>query len=1068
MVKFHTLSVAAILAIASSNTIFASVQNAYEYDSQLLDDSTSFVEKNSRSFSSKPKAADTASHATKDYVIAVENSSQFTADFWNKDLREFLDSLIKKLASSSGRKTISLVDYSTIINRWLTRETVKSDQLPQADKKLDMLLKNRRNVANANVGYAVKYLRRNFYANGAKYLVNDYSTELTYDAAPGKDTVIFIITSGEDSNPDFALKESLNDRRNGATYYVIDFGGKNGKFWGQFVGCRYHYSCPNYIVSKSSNTSKVLDHIATQLSKKGPRDAVCYEEWSDYSECSKPCGTGIKTAVLEGFKTLVAPSSDSTSVGRSCKEQMQNYKTKQLLCNMQPCNKATETDIRAHTNDGETTTTNKGVMVRPFVMQPLKFKGSFDLSDEGSSVDPENDKSSVSQEEVEKMRENDVVDGKPRHYVPSLYDGNINLDEMLQFATDANRYMSKCNTKSKDYVIALEDTTQHSEKTWKDLQMFVRLLADALSATNGTNTLSLVNFSSKNYLTMDKTILSPNNMKEVDAKIGKMFEKRSKDKEADLGSALRFLRNNVYINGNKYLLKDARTELLYKDAPGKDTVVFIITCGNIVDRNVALQEAFDARRNGVTFYVIDVEPKMQQLWTQMIGCRYHFSCPNYVVAKNLKPTIDVEYIMEHICTQPGKDAVCAEDWSPFSECSVKCGGGVRTSVLQGYRTLLTHSVDRGSVGKSCQEQLKDVKAKQLLCNMRSCKPHELEQKGPIIESSVDGPTKETSVNEPANEEASDKSAGAPSEDKSAESTSATEPAKDETVTNEHVETPAGTVESTESTSEEPTPVAEDVAQPPQEEVVPSENPTSLDNEEVKEVESTPSNDGNGSDVTEEEPKVTDVPEAAPLEPAPTKNPEEIAVEPKNETEGSEDKGAKSELPLPEADLRSESNQPSTGSVEKGEPQAEASSSDNYDTVTIPEELKENLPKPEIETPSHEVAPTVDEHQNVHVVEETSNNDYEQRAHREDYTTNDHSDEHDKESYFTTTNAMMGSAVCVVVCAIVGGGYALTSKKDTSLDGINDGETPFFDDSTNGREETADTYDVAGANDNLWA
>ncbi|GFE54573.1 thrombospondin-related adhesive protein, putative [Babesia ovis] len=775
MVRLHTLPIAATLALLFTSVATVYGQNDYEDSAAFVDQQVDVARRYPRSYAGKG-----FNHASGlDFIVLVQNTSQQRKTTGGKSIRDYVKEVVKSISSSNGTNRLSLVGFSTGATKWLSRRHINKDNVRHVIARIDKLFERRIPSTEANLGSALKFVREHLYSNSSKYLLNDTTTELELEKAPGKDTVLFIITNGNVLEHDLALKEAFDARRNGAQLFVVNTGVTAENFWSQLLGCRHTYNCINYVAKYNGNAMVRIRNSIKRVCSQSGRDAVCFEDWSPYSECSKPCDAGVMTSKLQGYRTLVAQVKDREYVGRTCQEQLRDVKEKQLMCNMQSCD-----SIGATNNAGEKTHHSMGHGEAEAVPSEkhvslveeehsAKADDEYEDDDDGvfyiTSKDRELSKVKVAsdwytpgyvapvniqepnrvpREELERMRKSYTVEGKKHQFIPRLYDGDKGLDRMLQYAADVNHYLKTCVTKGKDYVVALENTSGYSPESWEELRAYVKLLVHGLSSLNGTSTISLVNFSTDAKTMVDKAPLTWDSIRYVSSKIDEMFDNRCSDTQAKLGGALKFVRENVYPRGNEYLVNDKTTVLELEKAAGKDTVVFVITNGNIMDHNVALEEAFNARRNGVIFYVVDVDSKLQNFWAEFIGCRYHYSCPNYLpkyywtVMNQIAPT------MRRICAEPPKDAVCIETWTQYSSCSKPCGPGVQTAQLQNFETVLTHSKEIGSLGRSCVEQLHNVRTKQLFCNMGPCKPNSQLPLNKPAESQIGSPAREAEIRTP--------------------------------------------------------------------------------------------------------------------------------------------------------------------------------------------------------------------------------------------------------------------------------------------------------------------------------
>ncbi|CDR95119.1 hypothetical protein BBBOND_0202760 [Babesia bigemina] len=777
----------------------------------------------------------------KDYIIALELMSRLSNTSWNKKLSAFVKQLVQALSKLNGKNRLSLVTFNSTSEIWLDRGFINNETVRSVGKRIDKMFESMTLVEEAKPGEALEFLRQSVYNNGDKYLLNDKTTNLDLNSAAGKDTVVFIITSGAAGDKELAMQEAFDARRNGVTLLVIEIGIRSEKFWASIVGCRQHFGCPQYITTHRKDLMSKVEQVMKQVRSHRRKDAICHEEWSEYSACSEPCGTGIKTSTLISFKTLLSPSNGKGEIiGRTCEKQLQNVKVRQMLCNMQPCRGSRSVGLNhgiggfIQTTSGNMGNGNTSPLVNKYPSlidmdaETMDEEDDDDLDDlEEDEEDDDHDQQGLNDDDDEQLLHDYLTNGTydddlygdktgdyfddlltedthdkmpkelpanahkemhtqefelerddemeeqaadksipvenfkvksewyepgvrgvpikpletkkevdlkkmrianirkntlPPSHIPRLYDDDKGIDDMLRYAPDVNRRIGNCKWLGKDYVVALDDSAKLKDVgDYEKVRSFVKMLAYSLSATVGTNTLSLVSYDKTAREVLGRTIIDKDNIRSVAVKIDEMFDTKNSAEEANPGAALKFLREKVYEDREKYLVDDKTSEMRLVDAPGVNTVVFLITTGKVADEVLASNEAFNARRNGVTLFVVEIGKESEKFWPAAMGCRYYYVCPKYITTSASNIMGRIEYVIKSVCSRDGRDAVCLEAWSDYTPCSVPCGSGVQTANLLGFTQLLGPSNGEGEgKGRSCKDLLKNVKVKQVLCNTQRC------------------------------------------------------------------------------------------------------------------------------------------------------------------------------------------------------------------------------------------------------------------------------------------------------------------------------------------------------------
>nr|BAN65218.1 p18 protein [Babesia bovis] len=181
--KFHALSLLAILGLVGTKSSLSHVQYGNNRDSSLLEVPISFLTKLSKLVGTtqkvQPDSTSRASDATH-FIILAQSGSNIRSKNGNNAIHEFVNEVTNSIATLNGNNRISLVDFSGITTKWLTKRKINKDTIRHINFKIDKMFERKNRNIQANLGSALKFLREHLYDNGNSYILNDTTTELAF------------------------------------------------------------------------------------------------------------------------------------------------------------------------------------------------------------------------------------------------------------------------------------------------------------------------------------------------------------------------------------------------------------------------------------------------------------------------------------------------------------------------------------------------------------------------------------------------------------------------------------------------------------------------------------------------------------------------------------------------------------------------------------------------------------------------------------------------------------------------------------------------------------------------
>nr|PVC51459.1 cell surface/extracellular protein [Theileria orientalis] len=307
-------------------------------------------------------------------------------------------------------------------------------------------------------------------------------------------------------------------------------------------------------------------------------------------------------------------------------------------------------------------------------------------------------------------------------YQPREREFNVSANFANFLSRQSREVLEKCTKTPHEFVLIVDESGSISTYNWNTkVKDFVLLITSAVAQVNSYNKLSIIQYSRTPKLVMDSETIDKLNLNSIGSAIDDMFAAPRTHGTTYTGEALQFAREKVLDKQGEFVL-----ELTESKAPlaKKNKIVLLLTDGGSKDPEKAHRESLIQRFNGVDLYVFGVGNFNEAECRKLVGCSPEGEC-NYFFHSKWESIIDyLQKLVISMCRDTGRNATCLENWSDFSECSARCGGGIMKAKLLSFTTVAEATVgEDGIKGLSCEEQYRKVSEKYERCNTFPCTDH---------------------------------------------------------------------------------------------------------------------------------------------------------------------------------------------------------------------------------------------------------------------------------------------------------------------------------------------------------
>ncbi|EAN31657.1 von Willebrand factor type A domain protein [Theileria parva strain Muguga] len=267
-----------------------------------------------------------------DFVLVLDESESMSNYNWKKYVKEVTLLLASSISHLNKDNTLSIVHYSNVPTLRLNFQKIDPEAFQNTLDKINEMFQMRRSYGKSYTGKALEYVRQQLLH------LPEIPEGSSSDSPKASNKVVILMTDGAAKDIEKAYNESLALRYNGVELFVFAVGFVNEENCRKLVGCPNEGHCTNVFYSSWNSILLQLQELLKFMCIDLGRNATCKEFWSDFSDCSRPCGGGTKRATFLKFTTLTEATAGSDGKkGLTCEDQYRYTTDKVVRCNEHPC-----------------------------------------------------------------------------------------------------------------------------------------------------------------------------------------------------------------------------------------------------------------------------------------------------------------------------------------------------------------------------------------------------------------------------------------------------------------------------------------------------------------------------------------------------------------------------------------------------------------------------------------------------------------------------------------------------------------------------------------------------------
>ncbi|XP_952976.1 cell surface/extracellular protein, putative [Theileria annulata] len=267
-----------------------------------------------------------------DFVVMLDESDSISNYNWKRYVKQFTTLIATAISQLNQDNTLSVLHYSDVPTLAINTQKIDPNSFKTTEDKIKQIFERRRSYGNNYTGKALEYVRKELFH------LPEIAEGSSSDSPDTSNKVVILVTDGAAKDIEKAYYESLTLRYNRVELFVFGVGFVQEEECRKLVGCPSEGLCYNFFYASWNSVAQHLQELVDSMCRDLGRNATCKELWSEFSECSRPCGGGTKKATLLRYTTLTEATAGSDGKkGLSCDEQYKYMSEKVVRCNEHPC-----------------------------------------------------------------------------------------------------------------------------------------------------------------------------------------------------------------------------------------------------------------------------------------------------------------------------------------------------------------------------------------------------------------------------------------------------------------------------------------------------------------------------------------------------------------------------------------------------------------------------------------------------------------------------------------------------------------------------------------------------------